>query len=222
MPSLSAIASGTYGDNWKHSNPYDVNGNVGLRLSWPLFSGLSTMYQVDQAKFLYQQSQKNLDNQNFEEITQRAVSRIPEFSDNWTNFNLSDPGITLIDLFAWYKEMEQYELNFYTESIAERLLRLTGIERLHSRAAECMIHISPELKEYHPKFSRLETKEGIIFETEEEIPEKIPVISGIYIGEKDGLVDVTGILNEGVGIHPFAEGDLILEFENTGDRKSVV
>lgn len=63
LPSLSAIANGTYGDNWKHSNPYNLNGEVGLKLSWPLFSGMSTMYQIDQAKFLYEQSQKNLDDQ---------------------------------------------------------------------------------------------------------------------------------------------------------------
>ncbi len=63
LPSLSAIANGSYGDNWKHSSPYELNGEVGLKLSWPLFSGMSTMYQIDQAKFLYEQSRKNLDNQ---------------------------------------------------------------------------------------------------------------------------------------------------------------
>ena len=62
LPSLNAIASGGYGDNWKHSNPYELSGAVGLRLNWPIFSGMSTMYQVDQAKFLYEQSKKNLDN----------------------------------------------------------------------------------------------------------------------------------------------------------------
>ena len=63
LPSLSAIANGTYRDNWKHSNPYQLEGVAGLQLNWPLFSGMSTMYQIDQAKFLYEQSQKNLDNQ---------------------------------------------------------------------------------------------------------------------------------------------------------------
>ena len=61
LPSLSATASGTYSDNWKHSNPNNLDGTVGLKLNWPLFSGLSTQYQIDQAKFLYEQSQKNLD-----------------------------------------------------------------------------------------------------------------------------------------------------------------
>ena len=63
LPSLSATASGTYLDNWKHSNPYKLDGTVGLKLNWPIFSGLSTKYQVDQAKFLYEQSKKTYDSQ---------------------------------------------------------------------------------------------------------------------------------------------------------------
>jgi len=63
LPALSATASGTYSDNWKHSYPYNLDGTVGLKLNWPLFSGLSTQYQIDQAKFLHEQSQKNLDSQ---------------------------------------------------------------------------------------------------------------------------------------------------------------
>lgn len=63
LPSLLATASGTYLDNWKHSNPYNLDGTVGLKLNWPIFSGLSTKYQVDQAKFLYEQSKKTYDSQ---------------------------------------------------------------------------------------------------------------------------------------------------------------
>lgn len=63
LPSLSATASGTYLDNWKHSKPYNLDGTVGLKLNWPIFSGLSTKYQVDQAKFLYEQSKKTYDSQ---------------------------------------------------------------------------------------------------------------------------------------------------------------
>ncbi|MCR4745449.1 MAG: baseplate J/gp47 family protein [Lachnospiraceae bacterium] len=166
---------------------------------------------------------KNLDNQKFDEITKRAVSRIATYSDNWTNFNLSDPGITLIDLFAWYKEMEQYELNFYSDAIAERLLRLTGIKRMNSRPAECMIHISDSPGHRRPKHSRLETPEGVIFEIEEEISEKIPEIKGVYIRENGKETDVSGILEEGVGIHPFEElksgrTELIIDFESNGQE----
>ena len=63
LPSLSAVASGVYSDNWKKSYPYNFDSSAGIRLNWPIFSGMSTMYKIDQAKFLYEQSQKNLDSQ---------------------------------------------------------------------------------------------------------------------------------------------------------------
>ena len=162
---------------------------------------------------------KNLDNQNFTDITESAVSRIPNYSDNWTNFNLSDPGITLIDLFAWYKEMEQYAINYYSDAIAERLLGLIGLKREHSRAAECLIHVDEKNSRFRPKYSKLITNEGIIFETDEEIPEKIPKIKEILIGENGNETSVSGILMEGVDIHPFGEigkssSKLILVFED--------
>ena len=162
---------------------------------------------------------KNLDNQNFEDITNRAVSRIPNYSDNWTNFNLSDPGITLIDLFAWYKEMEQYEINFYSDAIAERLLRLTGMERMASRPAECLIHVGDGNELYRPAYSRLKTREGIVFETLEEIPEKIPSLKNVLIRRNGAESSIGDILKEGVDIHPFGDFDehsseLVLEFDN--------
>ncbi len=170
---------------------------------------------------------KNLDNQNFEDISERAVSRIPNYSDNWTNFNLTDPGITLIDLLSWYKEMEQYEINFYSDEIAERLLRLTGMRRGKSRPAEAMIQIDDKTAGFRPKYSRLMTKEGIIFETEEIIPEKIPKIKKVFIKEKGSLTEVSDILKEGVGIHPFSEfekekTELVLEFDEIRDDSVMV
>jgi len=62
LPSLSATASATLGDNWKHSQPYAVNNAAGLVLSWPLFSGFSNMYAAQQAAFAYKQAQNQTQN----------------------------------------------------------------------------------------------------------------------------------------------------------------
>lgn len=59
LPSISAVASASYGDNWKHSAPYSVNNAAGLRLSWPLFTGFSNMYNIEQASYQYKQAQYN-------------------------------------------------------------------------------------------------------------------------------------------------------------------
>ncbi len=61
LPTISAVASASYGDNWKHSSPYAVENAAGLRLSWPLFTGFSNMYNIQQASYQYKQAQRSTD-----------------------------------------------------------------------------------------------------------------------------------------------------------------
>ncbi|MGN1058165.1 MAG: TolC family protein, partial [Candidatus Avelusimicrobium sp.] len=61
LPSVSAVASVSYSDNWKHSSPYAADNAAGLRLSWPLFTGFSNTYNIQQASYQYKQAQRNTD-----------------------------------------------------------------------------------------------------------------------------------------------------------------
>ena len=61
----------------------------------------------------------NLDDRKFQDIVDEAKRLIPTFCPEWTNHNLSDPGVALIELFAWMTEMTLFRLNqvpdaFYT------------------------------------------------------------------------------------------------------------
>lgn len=61
LPTISAVASASYNDNWKHSKPYATDNAAGLRLSWPLFTGFSNIYNIQQASYQYKQAQRNTD-----------------------------------------------------------------------------------------------------------------------------------------------------------------
>lgn len=52
-----------------------------------------------------------LDDRRFQEIVDELRKRIPEYCVEWTDINLSDPGITLLELFAWMTETMLYRLN---------------------------------------------------------------------------------------------------------------
>ena len=46
-----------------------------------------------------------LDNRNFEQLLAEAKRRIPVYTPEWTNFEVdSDPGITIVQLFAFLTE----------------------------------------------------------------------------------------------------------------------
>ena len=54
---------------------------------------------------------KILDNELFDEIVAQARKNINKYYPDWTDYNLHDPGITFIELFAWLKEIQQYHLD---------------------------------------------------------------------------------------------------------------
>src|ERR1700712_1012978 len=70
----------------------------------------------------------NLDDRSFQDIVDEAKRLIPRFCPEWTNHNLSDPGVALIELFAWMSEMVLFRLNQVPERLYVHFLNLVGIE----------------------------------------------------------------------------------------------
>ena len=56
----------------------------------------------------------NLDDRRYADLVEEALAIIPVHAPDWTNHNPSDPGITLIELFAYLTEMLIYRLNRVT------------------------------------------------------------------------------------------------------------
>ena len=70
----------------------------------------------------------NLDDRTFAQIVAEAKTLIPRYTPEWTDFNESDPGITLVQLFAWMTDMLIYRLNRVPDRNYVEFLRLLGIE----------------------------------------------------------------------------------------------
>jgi len=70
----------------------------------------------------------NLDDRTHAEIVEEALRLIPQYCPDWTNFNPSDPGVTLIELFAWMTEMAIYRLNKVTDKNFIAFLNLLGVK----------------------------------------------------------------------------------------------
>ena len=69
----------------------------------------------------------NLDDRKFQDIVREARSKIPQYCPEWTDYNLSDPGITLIELFAWMTDMLLFRLNRVPEKNYIKFMELIGI-----------------------------------------------------------------------------------------------
>jgi predicted phage baseplate assembly protein len=75
-----------------------------------------------------------LDDRRFQELVSEARTRIALSCPEWTEHNVSDPGITLIELFAWMTDMLIYRVNRIPDKLHVALLELLGVQ-LHGPTA---------------------------------------------------------------------------------------
>jgi hypothetical protein len=70
----------------------------------------------------------NLDDQPYADLAREARARIPSLVPSWTDHNESDPGIVLVELFAWLTEMLNYQINQVPDESYWAFLALLGAE----------------------------------------------------------------------------------------------
>jgi predicted phage baseplate assembly protein len=84
----------------------------------------------------------DLDDRRFQDLVAEARLRIARACPEWTEHNVSDPGITLIELFAWMTEMTVYRLNRVPDKLHMTLLELLGIKLDAPSAAETRVRFT--------------------------------------------------------------------------------
>lgn len=89
-----------------------------------------------------------LDSRKYRDILAEALARIPAHNPEWTNFNDSDPGITVLQLFAFLTESITYRANLIPERNRRKFLRLLGLPMQAPAAAHGMV--SFETSAGHP------------------------------------------------------------------------
>ena len=67
-----------------------------------------------------------LDDRTFDDLVGEAVNLLPTLAPEWTNHNPSDPGITLVELLAYFTEILVYRLGRVTPAARLQFLKLLG------------------------------------------------------------------------------------------------
>ena len=105
----------------------------------------------------------NLDDRRYADLVREARALIPQYTPDWTNLSDSDPGITLVQLFAWMTEMTIYRLNRVPDKTYVHFLNFIGEERRDARPASVPITFAPS-NDAHPTielppYARISTRQ---------------------------------------------------------------
>ena len=143
-----------------------------------------------------------LDDRRFQDLVSEARLRINRSCPEWTEHNVSDPGITLIELFAWMTEMTIYRLNRVPDKLHVTLLELLGINLDGPSAAAADVRfrlVEPPAEpvtisggETEVATPRTANEESIVFQVDDDFT--IPAIRPTaYLLQRGGQVKDVGV-----------------------------
>jgi predicted phage baseplate assembly protein len=142
--------------------------------------------------FLPNLPKSNLDDRTFKDLVDECILRIPRYCPEWTNYNASDPGITLVELFAWLTDQMLLRFNQVPRRNYVAFLELLGI-RLQPPAparAEVTLYLAAALPSLYQipagkevATERTETEEAIVFTTDQPLSIGVPRIRHFLTAE---------------------------------------
>jgi len=120
----------------------------------------------------------NLDDRRFQSLVDEAKRRVQERCPEWTDHNVSDPGVTLIETFAFMVDQLLYRLNRVPDLHYLRFLELIGVRLFPPTAATCDVTFWLSAAQDNPVVVpagaqvasvRTEVEEPVVFTTEREL-----------------------------------------------------
>lgn len=127
-----------------------------------------------------------LDDRQFQDIVDEAKKRIPHYCKEWTDHNVSDPGITLIEMFAWMTEIILYRMNQMPDLHYAKFMDMLGIRLKEPEPATCPVTFWLSAPQEIPILipagtevasTQTETEQAIVFTTIENFLIAVPKLA---------------------------------------------
>lgn len=157
----------------------------------------------------------NLDDRRFQDLVDDAKRLVQQRCPEWTDHNVSDPGVTLIELFAWMTDQLVYRLNRVPDRNYVKFLELIGVSLFPPTAARTDVTLwltapQPDVVRIPAATQvatvRTETDEAIVFATTEDL--QIVAVELAQLGSMiDGRTyrDQWDALRKGGGLYCFKD-----------------
>jgi len=84
----------------------------------------------------------NLDDRRWIDLVEEGRSLIPFYAPEWTDHNIHDPGITILELFAAIAEMDIYQLNRIPRERKLKFLAVIGVHPLPPRSSRTVMRFA--------------------------------------------------------------------------------
>ncbi len=157
-----------------------------------------------------------LDDRSFQDLVNETKRQIPRFCPEWTDHNVSDPGVTLIELFAYMVDIMLYRVNRVPVRNYIKWLEMLGIRLTPPRPARAdltlyLVGPQPEAVAIPAGTQagtvRTESQQSIVFATDEDLTIQVPTLLGVFVnrGGRTFHDYVPAILNPALNVGIFQD-----------------
>lgn len=160
------------------------------------------------------------EDKTYEELITEARMQIPFYSQEWTNFQPSDPGITILENLTAFEVLQQSRIHEMTPGVLKMLLKLLGFEARKGRCARILLAAEQIHKPLTLPANQKFYLGDLCFETNRSISLHGSSLQGVYSLLNGKRQDLTHLLDREVripvqvfGAHPKVGDSLIFTMD---------
>ena len=128
--------------------------------------------------------------EELEQLLEEAMAWAGVLSDEWTNMNPSDPGVTILETLTALHLVQKEAAGQVTDEARLGLLKLAGFTRQEAENTVLSVELAePEEPVSFPAHQKFYV-DNVCFETEEEVTDMHGCLSGVYVREQEGYREI--------------------------------
>ncbi|MBQ9334249.1 MAG: baseplate J/gp47 family protein [Lachnospiraceae bacterium] len=163
---------------------------------------------------------EQLQGRTYEERMDDILRELPLRSSEWTNYNPSDPGITILENLTAFSALQGAEIVALSYRARMALLKMAGFTPARGKCSRVLLS-ADELETPLTLMSGQRFHLGdICFETNRETTAGAGRVTAVYAGDKDGYKDISFVLDRELAVparifgeHPEADNALYIIFD---------
>jgi len=147
-----------------------------------------------------------LDDRTFEQLVREARDLIPIIFPDWSDENVHDPGITLLEMLAWHIETQQYRLDRLTDRHLRKFLKLLGETPRERTPATTSVSFSNAASPIVVPYGTLLHVGELPFETIRPVTVLPDSKRRVFVRTQEGVQEIADDFESGhAPFHPFGE-----------------
>lgn len=141
---------------------------------------------------------KNLNDKTYQELISEAIMQIPLYTTEWTNFNPSDPGMTILENLTAFEALQQESIRRVTPKIRQKLLKMLGFTERKGRCARILMSAEGVKEPVELQANQPFYLGDLAFETNRRMRIGGYSLTGVY-GQHDGsFQDYSYLINDDI------------------------